>query len=212
MAEQARKVILITDGDDVARRAVESVARQVGGRCISLSAGNPSPLGGAQLVELIKQAAADPVMVMFDDNGNCGRGLGEQAIEYVLLHPDIEVLGVIAVASNTRFVVGTRVQYSVDKDGNIVEDAVDKDGNPLKQLDKHIYGDTVDVLHKYRIPWVIGIGDIGKMQGKDSLRRGCPVTRKAVEWILERSGWSGKQAAPVREQNRGEADHLGRPG
>ncbi|NLJ99876.1 MAG: stage V sporulation protein AE, partial [Clostridia bacterium] len=39
-----RKVILITDGDKVARDSVEAVAREVGGRCISLSSGNPTLL------------------------------------------------------------------------------------------------------------------------------------------------------------------------
>ncbi|UFJ42847.1 stage V sporulation protein AE [Brevibacillus humidisoli] len=212
MGEKSRKVILITDGDHVAQRAIETVAKQVGGRCISLSAGNPTPLSGSQVVELIKQAAADPVLVMFDDNGNYGRGLGEQAIEYVMLHPDVEVLGVIAVASNTRWVHGTSVKYSVDNKGNIIEEAVDKDGNPAKHLENRIYGDTVDILNKYRIPCVIGIGDIGKMQGKDSVRRGCPVTRKAVEWILERSEWGGKHDKPAGEQRRGESTHIDQRG
>ncbi|MFS8512909.1 MAG: stage V sporulation protein AE, partial [Planifilum fulgidum] len=88
-----RKVILITDGDRVAREAVEEVARQVGGRAISASAGNPTPLTGEQLVELILQAKHDPVLVMFDDCGSGGTGRGERAMEYVANHPDVEVLG-----------------------------------------------------------------------------------------------------------------------
>jgi len=191
MGEKRRQVILITDGDYVARKAVEAVAREVGGRCISLSAGNPTPLTGSQIVELIKQAAHDPVLVMFDDNGHYGRGKGEQAIEHVIRHPDIQVLGVIAVASNTRWVNGTRVRYSIDNQGRIVEDAVDKDGYPSKQLDHRIMGDTVDVLNQFDIPLVLGIGDIGKMEGRDNPRYGCPVTLKAVKWILERSGAAG---------------------
>lgn len=188
MKDRKRQVILITDGDPVAQRVVEKVAREVGGRCISLSAGNPTPLTGEQMVQLIKMAASDPVLVMFDDNGNYGRGSGEQAIAYVVNHPDIQVLGAIAVASNTKWVEGTRVRYSIDNEGNIVDDAVDKDGFRNKALDNHIYGDTVDILGRMNIPCVIGIGDIGKMQGRDHVRYGCPVTLKAVKWIMDRSG------------------------
>lgn len=188
MTGKRRKVILITDGDHVAQKAVESVARQIGGRCISLSAGNPTPLSGSQMVELIKMAANDPVLVMFDDNGNYGRGRGEQAIQYVISHPEIEVLGAIAVASNTKWVSGAKVNYSIDNQGRIVEEAVDKHGYPDKTLDNRIYGDTVDILQAANIPNIIGIGDIGKMEGRDKLRYGCPITLKAVKWILERSG------------------------
>lgn len=187
MEDRRRKVILITDGDRIAQRVVENVAKEVGGRCISLSAGNPTLLTGSQMVQLIKMAASDPVLVMFDDNGNYGSGRGEQAIEYVVRHPDIQVLGAIAVASNTRWVQGTKVRYSIDNQGNIVDDAVDKDGVRDKSLENQIYGDTVDILDRLKIPWVIGIGDIGKMQGKDNLRYGCPITLAAVKWILERS-------------------------
>lgn len=188
MANRRRKVILITDGDHIAQKAVEIVAKQIGGRCISLSAGNPTPLSGREIVELIKQAECDPVLVMFDDNGHYGEGRGEQAMEYVVNHPEIEVLGAIAVASNTEWVRGTTVRFSVDNRGKIVEEAVDKDGYAQKSLDNRIYGDTVDILSRLSIPHVIGIGDIGKMQGKDHLRYGCPVTLRAVKWILERSG------------------------
>jgi stage V sporulation protein AE len=191
MTGKRRQVILITDGDHVAQKAVESVARQIGGRCISLSAGNPTPLSGSQMVELIKMAANDPVLVMFDDNGHFGRGRGEQAIEYVISHPDIEVLGAIAVASNTKWVNGARVAYSIDNQGRIVEEAVDKDGYIDKTMDNRIYGDTVDILQASNIPNIIGIGDIGKMEGRDKVRYGCPITLKAVKWILERSGQHG---------------------
>jgi stage V sporulation protein AE len=149
-------------------------------------------LSGSQMVELIKMAAHDPVLVMFDDNGDYGRGKGEQAIEYVAGHPDIEVLGAIAVASNTKWVRGAKVRYSVDNRGRIVEEAVDKHGYSDKDLENHIFGDTVDILNKCQIPNIIGIGDIGKMEGKDHLRCGCPITLKAVKWILERSESRGE--------------------
>ncbi|KQL49238.1 stage V sporulation protein AE [Brevibacillus choshinensis] len=202
MDRQQRKVILVTDGDHIAQKVVETVARELGGRCISLSAGNPTPLRGSQMVELIKMAPHDPVIVMFDDNGDFGRGRGEQALEYVVKHPDIEVIGAIAVASNTRFVQGAIVAYSVDNHGQIVEEAVDKDGYADEELKHRIYGDTVDILNALQVQNVIGIGDIGKMEGKDSLQNGCPITRIAVQWILERSGehdaGNGKTTSPLR--------------
>lgn len=191
MKGQRRKVILVTDGDHIAQKVVEKVARDIGGRCISLSAGNPTPLVGSQIVELIQMAPYDPVFVMFDDNGNFGRGRGEHAIEYVVKHPDIEVIGAIAVASNTRWVRGASVRYSVDNRGRLVEEAVDKDGYAHVDLENRIYGDTVDILNSLQVPNVIGIGDIGKMEGRDSLSQGCPITKKAVQWILERSGAHG---------------------
>ncbi|WNC17192.1 stage V sporulation protein AE [Brevibacillus brevis] len=202
MNRQRRRVILVTDGDYVAQKVIERVAGEVGGRCISLSAGNPTPLRGSQMVELIKMAPYDPVMVMFDDNGDFGRGRGEQAIEYVVKHPDIEVIGAIAVASNTRSVRGATVSYSVDNRGRVVEGAVDKDGYADPQLQNRIYGDTVDILNTLHVPNVIGIGDIGKMDGRDSLDNGCPITRKAVQWILERSGEHDTR-------NREAPSHLG---
>jgi stage V sporulation protein AE len=206
MGGQRRKVILVTDGDHVAQKAVETVARQVGGRAISLSAGNPTPLSGEQMVELIKMAASDPVLVMFDDNGDFGQGQGERAIKYVVRHPDIEVLGAIAVASNTKWVRGASVRVSVDNRGRIVDEAVDKDGFADGSLENRIYGDTVDVLNALQVPNIIGIGDVGKMQGRDHLHKGCPVTLTAVKWILERSGSHGTER---RDET---APHLGTRG
>lgn len=199
MDGQRRKVILVTDGDHVAQKVLETVAREIGGRCISLSAGNPTPLRGNQMVELIKMAPHDPIIVMFDDNGDFGKGRGERAIEYVVKHPDIEVIGAIAVASNTRWVKGAAVAYSIDNQGQVVAEAVDKDGCANPELAHHIYGDTVDILNALHVPNLIGIGDIGKMHGQDSLQNGCPITKKAVQWILERSGSHGTgygKAAP----------------
>lgn len=39
---EARKVILITDGDEYARKSLEAAAREIGGTCLSLSHGNPT--------------------------------------------------------------------------------------------------------------------------------------------------------------------------
>lgn len=105
-----RKVILVTDGDIYAAKAIEYAARKTGGRCISQSAGNPSVKTGPELVTMILQTPHDPVFVMFDDSGLQGEGPGETAMKYVAMHPDIEVLGVIAVASKTHYAEWTRVE------------------------------------------------------------------------------------------------------
>jgi stage V sporulation protein AE len=187
MPVKKRKVIVITDGDRVAKQTVEQVARQVGGRCISASAGNPTPLSGAELVHLIREAAHDPVLVMFDDCGSKHKGKGEQALETVVSHPDIEVLGVVAVASNCPEVEGVTVDVALDLDGNVVFHGVDKDG--VEKIDEplRIKGDTVDVLNQYRFPLIVGIGDVGKMKHHDDVMWGAPVTTKAVRLILDKS-------------------------
>ncbi|KHF27449.1 hypothetical protein LR68_03729 [Anoxybacillus sp. BCO1] len=101
----------MTDGDEHVRRALEWLAKQFGARCISQSQGNPSWLTGKQLVELILQTPYDPVFVMFDDSGIIGEGAGEQALRYVATHEQIDVLGAIAVASDTNNQEWTKSKY-----------------------------------------------------------------------------------------------------
>ena len=48
------------------------------------------------------QTPYDPVFVMFDDSGFIGEGSGEKALKYVATHKQIDVLGILAVASNTH--------------------------------------------------------------------------------------------------------------
>ena len=185
-----RRVILVTDGDEYAARTIEYVASEIGGRTISQTQGNPSTLSGAQIVQLILQAKNDPVFVMFDDCGLLGEGAGEVALKYVAKHPNIEVLGIIAVASKTHQTEWTRVDVSIDRFGELTEYGVDKSG--LKDLELgRISGDTVYCLDQLNVPIIVGIGDIGKMARKDSVKNGCPITLKAVELILERSGYRG---------------------
>jgi len=69
------KVILVTDGDMMAKGAVETAASNVGGRCISVSAGNPTVLTGREILDYISKAAHDPVVVMVDDRGWEGAGI-----------------------------------------------------------------------------------------------------------------------------------------
>lgn len=185
--DKKRKVIVITDGDESARKAIEVAAKEVGGRCITNSWGNPTRLTGMEIVNLIKKAYCDPVLVMFDDCGFPEEGPGEQALRYVATHEDIQVIGAIAVASKTHASEWTRVDVSIDKNGYLTEYGVDKYGLADIEIGR-INGDTVYNLNQLGIPFIVGVGDIGKMSGKDDVDKGAPITIKAVQLILERSG------------------------
>lgn len=177
-----KKVIIVTDGDKIAQKAVETAAGNIGGRCISLSAGNPTVLTGERILELIKQAQHDPVVVMVDDRGDNGFGSGERAMDTLLKSHEIDVLGILAVASNTPHAHGVRVNCSVDKQGNITNRAVDKHGNETDT--KIIKGDTVNSLSEEEVPFVVGVGDPGKMDGSDDCNIGAPIITKGLEEIL----------------------------
>ncbi|MGI5840018.1 MAG: stage V sporulation protein AE [bacterium] len=181
------RVILLTDGDRVAGRAAQRVAKELGLRCISASVGNPTPRTGEELVRLVRQVPYEPVLVMFDDRGNRGRGKGEKALECLARHPGIAVLGAVAVASNTEGVGGVKPAYSVTRDGTLTGEAVDKFGKLSPGNGGVIRGDTVDILNRLDIPIIIGIGDLGKMDDADQVERGAPITRKAIEAILAHS-------------------------
>lgn len=187
------RVILVTDGDCIAQKAVETAVKSIGGRCISASAGNPTPLSGKKIVELIKQAEADPVVVMFDDKGSSGKGRGETALEFVARHPDLEVMGVLAVASNTGWAGGASIDCAVTAEQQVIEGRVDKDGRAVSK-EKYVLGDTVDVLDALKgekIPFVVGVGDLGKMNGRDDPARGAEITTKALRTIVEH--WEHRQ-------------------
>lgn len=186
-----RKIIIITDGDEYAKRSVEIVAKDIGGRCLSISHGNPTNMSGKNIVEQIKKVAYDPVLVMVDDSGFVGEGEGEKAMKYITQHPDIEVLGIIAVASKTKQREWTKVDVCVDRDGLLTEYGVDKNGVREMEVGR-INGDTVYNIDSLNVPIVVGIGDIGKMALRDHYSRGSPITRLAVEVILERSDYYGK--------------------
>lgn len=179
-----KKVILITDGDIIAKGAVEKAAYNIKGRSISRSSGNPTPIGSEEIIEHVKSTPYDPVLIMVDDIGNPGYGKGEKVLNDILESKEVKVLGIIAVASNTEGVSGVKVDFSIDYLGNIVENAVNKDG--VETDTKILYGDTVDIVNKYKIPLVVGIGDIGKMNGYDNNTIGSPILTKAVTEILKR--------------------------
>lgn len=187
------RVIVVTDGDRVARGAVEEAARNVGGCTISLSAGSPTRVTGEELVELVKRASREPVLVMVDDRGSRRKGPGEAALEHLVRSPEVDVLGVVAVASNTDKVMGVPVLYSVDGEGRLIEGAVDKFGEREPPGQERVEGDTVDVLNTLDVPVVIGIGDPGKMNHRDKSSRGAAVTTKAVQAVLELSGAAGNR-------------------
>lgn len=193
-----RAVILVTDGDRTARAAVEEACEALGLRSISRSAGNPTPVDAGAIVDLVKKAPDEPVVIYFDDEGEPGKAEGELALAGVARHPDIDVLGAVAVASNTPHVRGAEVDASVDRMGRVVGAAVDKKGRP-KEGDR-LRGDTVDVLERLGVRIVVGLGDPGKMGGMDRPGVGAPVTRRALQEVLERAGWvrAGGRWQPAR--------------
>lgn len=199
MTKEKRRIIIVTDGDGFAQRAVETATTNIGGRCISRSAGNPTPINGNNIVEYIKQAKHDPVVVMVDDRGHQRKGKGEEALIKVVNHPDIEVLGVIAVASNTEGVSGIKVDFSISADGKIIKGAVNKEGDITN--DNVLYGDTVDILNDCDVPLIIGIGDIGKMNGKDDCEIGAPIITKALEQIINRSELKDENIKKTRRKH-----------
>lgn len=186
------RVILITDGDSVAQKVVEELAKDLNLRCISASAGNPTPISGKKIVELLKTVPCDPVLVMFDDKGLPEKGDGELALEFVANHPDIDVIGAVAVASNTFDIYGAEADACIENDGHLIHSSINKNGEKCSgegSTSKLIVrGDTVDVLDEFDIPVVIGVGDIGKMKRQDDICRGAPVTRRAIEEILKHNG------------------------
>lgn len=183
MVMHKRKVIVVTDGDEFARNAVEVATGKVGGRCISLSAGNPTRLTGSEIAELVMKASHDPVVVMLDDNGSKKEGYGEISLKSLASSPQIEIIGALAVASDTKTRIGTKINFSINRDGEKVDSGVDKLG--CNTQGNEIFGDTVGVLSQLNIPVIVGIGDPGKMDGHDNPLNGAPITTKALREILE---------------------------
>lgn len=190
MSNLAKDVIIFTDGDETAYRALKVACKDLGLHPLQASQGNPTPLTGERLIEAINRAPHDALVVMVDDRGDKGKGVGEQALDDLIHSPDINVLGVVAVAANTHPVEGVMVDGSITNETVLVSTAVDKEGDPTS--DNILRGDTVDVLaHRVSVP-VVGLGDPGKMGGRDSLSQGVPVTREALEEVLRRAGYQRK--------------------
>jgi len=181
-----KRVIIVTDGDMAAKEAVEKATENIGGRCISASAGNPTVLTGKEIIKMIKQADHDPVVVMVDDKGAVGKGSGELAMEAMLKCSDIKVLGIVAVSSNGKDCYGLKVDCSVNRYGEVTYSAVNKNGDELDT--DRICGDTLSILKSRDDLFIVGIGDPGKMFYSDDVLRGSPITTKAFKLILEHNG------------------------
>ncbi len=186
-----KPVIVVTDGDETAYNALKEASQDLHLYLLRQSKGNPTRLNGPHLVDAVVKVSHEPVVVMVDDQGESDTGPGEKALEVLMNAPEIKVLGVIAVAANTRSVDGVHVDSSVNAHGRLVHQAVDKDGR--SQSSAVIRGDTVDVLadDQGRVP-IIGLGDVGKMHGQDSIKEGVPATKRALQEILERSGYNAR--------------------
>ncbi len=182
-----RRIIIVTDGDRIAQKIVGKVAANIKGRAVPLSGGNPTPTSGEEILKAIKKTPHDPVLIMIDDCGDAGRGEGEQALRIIANDPEIEIIGAIAVASNTAAVQGAMVNLSITKEGQVVEMAVDKNGQAKPEQAKRVYGDTVDIFNELNIPIIVGIGDLGKTSNVDLPENGAKLTTMAVEEILKRS-------------------------
>lgn len=180
-----RKIVVITDGDRVAAKVVKRVAENVGGRVISLSGGNPTKASGSDIAAAIKETPHDPVLVMIDDCGAKGTGKGERALLELAKDSEVEILGAVAVASNTSSVEGIVIDVSVTREGQVVEASVDKEGH--LRNDQRIEGDTVDILNQLNLPVIVGVGDLGKMEDADLAANGARITTIAVNEVLKRS-------------------------
>lgn len=178
-------VIIVTDGDSTAQKAVEAAAYDLGLYPLKISGGNPTHYSVSTIREAVLNSPLAPVIVMVDDQGEKGVGPGEKVIEELLKCPDqIEVLGIIAVASDSP-VKGVTISKSIDRYGRVVNGPVNKEGLAEPQGNTRLEGDTVEVLKNHPDLLVIGCGDPGKMDGKDAAQCGAFITSRCLQEILE---------------------------
>ncbi|QSS98529.1 stage V sporulation protein AE [Pontibacillus sp. ALD_SL1] len=182
----SKKVIVITDGDEYARKAIDYLAGEVGGTSLAQYSANPTTASSEEIIKAVNRAEEEPVYVLLDDAGIQGVGPGEQVLLDLAKELSITIIGAIAVASHTRYSEWSRFTFAIDRRGEIVAQGVDKEGEREIEFGR-ISGDTVYSLDELDIPTVVAIGDIGKMYGQDDLKKGAPITRKAIELILERA-------------------------
>ncbi|KGX83168.1 stage V sporulation protein SpoVABEA [Pontibacillus marinus] len=188
---ESKRVIVITDGDAYARNALDYLAKRIGGTCLTDLAANPTTATKDEMLKAIQRADEEPIYVLFDDAGVPGVGMGEEVLVDLAKEPEIEIIGAIAVASHTRSLEWSRFDFAIDGEGQLVPNGVDKEGVPEMEIGR-ISGDTVYCLDQLDIPTIVAIGDIGKMRGNDDIDKGAPITRKAIELILERADVNGK--------------------
>lgn len=181
------KIIAVTDGDSTAVKAVEKAAEQLDLTVIYESAGNPTAISGQEIINKIKDCDNNLAIVMFDDQGEIGTGLGEKAFLTVLNDSDIEIIGVLAVASDLKAVQGIKPDFSITKEEELVAEPVDKTGKSEAIGHETLEGDTLDMLNLLSDTLIVGVGDIGKMDDKDLAEQGAPITTRAISEILQRS-------------------------
>lgn len=189
----SKDVIIVTDGDRTAQRAVEVAARNVGAACVVASGYGRSRHGDAALQGVerkIKEAECDLALVLVDDQGQRGEGEGEKIVQHLAASQWANILGVIAVASHLRGGRGVRVDASVAADGRVVQRPVDKDGE-TEEDETMLHGDTVESLYRLGVPLIVGLGDPGKMDFADDAQRGAPITTRAVRLILTHTSHLG---------------------
>ncbi|MDC3413102.1 stage V sporulation protein AE [Aquibacillus sp. 3ASR75-11] len=195
-----KRIIVITDGDEYARKTLDYLANELGGTCLSYLSDNPTVVTPDKVIRAVLKAKEEPVYVLIDDAGIPGVGAGEKVLLALKDHPDIDIIGAIAVAAHTKNMEWTRFSFAIDRYGQLTANGVDKEGVSIPEIGR-INGDTVYSLDQLDLPIVIAIGDIGKMHGNDDLKKGSPITRKAIELILERGEQFGsiKRKSPSTE-------------
>ncbi|MGE5454678.1 MAG: stage V sporulation protein AE [Methylocystaceae bacterium] len=180
-----KRVIIVTDGDHAAREAIKVACANVGAYPLNITVGNPSRLTGEETLFQIKSYPKEPVVVMVDDGGWVGEGKGESIIAYLLNSQDeIELLGVVAVASATRRTRGVEVDCSLTRQGNQSKQPVNKLGFPEPVNHHYLEGDTTEILLMQHGIKVVGCGDLGKMDWRDDPEKGAPVTTECLRAIL----------------------------
>jgi len=80
------------------------------------------------------------------------------------------------------------VDESVTKEGEVTEKPVRKSGAPEEPGHERLEGDTVGVLSRLKIPKIVGVGDLGKMDNQDAVARGALITTRAIREILGDQG------------------------
>lgn len=177
------RVIIVTDGDKSAQRAVETASLRLGLYPLMITGGNPTRISAAEALEHIIKAPYDPVVVMADDKGKIGMGPGEYLMEALIKDPRLLVMGIVAVASDTK-VRGVVVDKAVTAGRRIIEEPVNKHGNREKSGHHRLEGDTVEILSRHPELFIVGCGDLGKMNGKDSAEHGAAVTAQCFREIM----------------------------
>ncbi|MGE5379838.1 MAG: stage V sporulation protein AE [Methylocystaceae bacterium] len=191
-----KRVIIVTDGDHAAKEAVTTACANVGAYPLTITAGNPSRLTGEEVLFQIKSYPGEPVVVMADDGGWVGEGRGESIISYLLKSRDeIELLGVVAVASGTRHARGVVPDCSWTRQLKKSYLPVNKLGFEEQSGHEYLEGDTTELLLLQNNIRIIGCGDPGKMDWRDDPAQGAPVTTACLRALINQPEREGIEPA-----------------